>query len=253
MNIIKKLINRLLAIMGYSISKKRYISTLEYFLTAHNYYSGRKIVNKENDKFTNFIKDNFKLSNSALFQDLFAIWVNGEVQNGYFVEFGAGNGIDDSNTLILEKKYNWKGLLIEPSSNFNELKIKRSVSSLNFAITSKSGEKVEFYETQNRNFSSLNYKPDSKKNVVKTITLNDALEQVSAPKYINFMSIDTEGSEIEALKGLDFEKYFIKCLVIEHNYHKSRKEILKILTRNNFQRVFENQTLYDDWYINNGK
>ena len=38
-------------------------------------------------------------------------------QNGYFIEIGANNGIDQSNTYLLELKKNWKGILVEPSPN----------------------------------------------------------------------------------------------------------------------------------------
>ena len=37
--------------------------------------------------------------------------------NGYFVELGANDGINQSNTFFFEKKRNWKGVLIEPYKN----------------------------------------------------------------------------------------------------------------------------------------
>ena len=39
-------------------------------------------------------------------------------KKGFYVEAGASDGEIISNTLYLEKKYNWKGLLVEPNPDF---------------------------------------------------------------------------------------------------------------------------------------
>lgn len=247
---IKKYINNFLSLFGYSIVRVKEVSTLEYLLTAHNYYIGRKYLNGYSISFVDYIKSNFRKSNSSLFQDLFALWVNRDVDNGYFVEFGAGNGIDFSNTLLLESE-GWSGLLIEASSNFDCLRENRSASILRNAVTDKSGQEITFYEASDKNFSSLIPSPNSKKIVVNTISLVDALSLVNAPKYIHFMSIDVEGTEYQAISGMDFDKYFVKCMVIEHNNNQQlRNNIYDFLVRKKFNRIFTNETLYEDWYIN---
>jgi FkbM family methyltransferase len=251
MKILKKYLNKILQLFGYSISKVKEITTLEYFLIAHNYYIGRKFLNYEISDFEEYIKNNFQKSNSSLLQDLFALWVNKNIKNGYFVEFGAGNGIDFSNTLILELE-GWTGLLIEPSSNFISLSNNRKSSVLNYAVTDRSNEKISFYEASDKNFSSFSPSKNSKRTTVNTITLSDALALVKAPNYINFISIDVEGAELQSILGMDFSKYFVKCLVIEHNNNEeNRKKIYNYLTDRKFTRVFTNQTMYEDWYVNN--
>ena len=54
-----------------------------------------------------------------------------DIDNGYFVELGANDGVNQSNTLFFERFRGWKGILIEPfQSNFAELI--RNRSSINF-------------------------------------------------------------------------------------------------------------------------
>ena len=38
-------------------------------------------------------------------------------QSGFFIELGANDGISQSNTLYLERRMNWRGILIEPNPN----------------------------------------------------------------------------------------------------------------------------------------
>ena len=43
------------------------------------------------------------------------VFFQGKVENGFFIEAGADDFLDGTNTLLLEEKYNWTGLLIEPN------------------------------------------------------------------------------------------------------------------------------------------
>jgi hypothetical protein len=60
---------------------------------------------------------NIHNTNSQNFQDIWALYENGFKYDGFFVEFGATNGIDGSNTYFLEKDYYWTGILAEPNPN----------------------------------------------------------------------------------------------------------------------------------------
>ena len=54
-------------------------------------------------------------SQAQLWQDLFVLHELGMKRDGYFVEFGATNGVSLSNTYLLEKQFGWKGILAEPA------------------------------------------------------------------------------------------------------------------------------------------
>ena len=78
---------------------------------------------------------------------------------------------------------------------------------------------------------------------------HDLLEKYNAPKYIDYLSIDTEGSEYEILKNFDFEKYVFKIITIEHNYTSMRDKIFTLLTSKGYKRKYENLSQFDDWYV----
>ena len=69
---------------------------------------------------------------------------------------------------------------------------------------------------------------NSKKDIVETITLNDLLDFYNAPKEINYLSIDSEGSEFDILKNFDFSKRKINIISVEHNYHQKYFQLVRI-------------------------
>ena len=84
---------------------------------------------------------------------------------------------------------------------------------------------------------------------VVTISLGDLLNFYKAPREIDYLSIDTEGSEYEILSAFDFAKYKIKIITVEHNWTDNRKKIFDLLLSNGYQQVHDNATHCDDWYI----
>ena len=84
---------------------------------------------------------------------------------------------------------------------------------------------------------------------VQTISSNDLLKKYKAPKHVDYFSIDTEGSEFEVLRALDFNEYSFGVITIEHNFSPMRAEIYRLLTANGYVRKFEDISLFDDWYI----
>ena len=84
---------------------------------------------------------------------------------------------------------------------------------------------------------------------VKTISLLDLLDKHGAPRDIDFISIDTEGSEFEILSKFDFDKYKFKTIAVEHNFTPLRNDIFSLLTANGYVRKFEAASRFDDWYV----
>lgn len=176
----------------------------------------------------------------------------------YFIEVGAFDGVKYSNTHILEKKYNWKGICIEPNPKYYDLlKKSRDCICIDSAVFDEEDKEVEFTSTHHGYLSGItdcfNNALEARKDrgtviMVLTKTLTRILDENSAPKYIDYISIDTEGSEVNVLNGIDFKKYKFGYIDIEHNYiKKCREEIKEILESNGYK--FYRTEKFDDTYI----
>lgn len=186
-------------------------------------------------------------------------------RNGIFVDIGAYDGIEGSNSYFFEKHLEWKGLCVEPiPSVFNKLIKNRNCFCEQVAAWKENDiKKFKIIEGYSEMLSGLidSYEDEHKKRIDSEIK---AFDQKSIEieiqcidinllllKYhlcnIDFLSIDTEGSEIEILKKLDFSKFKIKYISVENNYKKP--EIREILKKANFELI--NRLNIDDIYKNN--
>lgn len=202
------------------------------------------------------------MSYSQLKQDIKVINFYNNKNNGFFIEIGASDGIQLSNTYLLETKYNWKGICCEPIPNIFEKLIKNRPNSIcyNEAVYNKSGLTLTFDIANSCSLlSGITDHIDWHKSAVdinktsiqvQTISLLDMLDKANAPSFIEYMSLDTEGSEFEILKNFDFSKYTFGLIDVEHNYIEPRRsEIKKILLSNGYIYIGENS--WDDSYKHN--
>lgn len=199
-------------------------------------------------------------SRSQLRQDLFVLNELNFKRNGFFVEFGATNGVDLSNTFMLESDFGWTGILSEPSAGWLEaLQKNRKAIVDSRCVWSSSGETLRFREAEEQELSTIEdfanrdaHWKTRRTGVtyeVATVSLVELLDFHNAPKVIDFLSIDTEGSEFEILNAFDFGRYSFRTIVCEHNYTPNRKLIYDLLTRNGYARKFDDVSNFDDWYV----
>lgn len=210
-------------------------------------------------KFISQCMENFDKSHSQRFQDILADTIlNGE--KGVFCEFGATDGISLSNSYFLEKHRGWKGILAEPAKKWHtNLTRNRPSAIIDYrCVFHKSGEIISFDEAQEGEYSSISH-IDSKDHHhkrrinsvsyhVNTVTLNDLLEEHDV-NHIDFLSIDTEGSEYSILCEFDFKKFSPELITIEHNYTDARRNIFKLLSENGYVRILSDLSAFDDWYV----
>ena len=200
-------------------------------------------------------------SHSQIRQDLFVLNELDFKANGFFVEFGATNGLDLSNSYLLESEFGWKGILAEPGRVWiADLRKNRPSAVIEERLVWKDSNSILlFNETPMAEFSTIDllsnrdahrgHRELGGKYKVQTISLNDMLDLYRAPSKIDYLSIDTEGSEYEILSCLDFDRYSFSVITCEHNYSKQRKLINKLLTRHGYKRKYEEISLFDDWYV----
>ena len=199
-------------------------------------------------------------SKSQLRQDLFVLFQLNNKRKGFFVEFGATNGIDLSNTHLLEKEYEWDGILAEPAKCWHEdLKNNRNCHIEHNCVWKDSTSTLSFNEVAFAELSTINEYSSSdghsqarnhgKTYDVQSISLIDLLKKYNAPREIDYLSIDTEGSEYEILSHFDFSRYSFKVITCEHNYTPMREKIFQLLTQNGYIRVHQKISQFDDWYI----
>jgi FkbM family methyltransferase len=181
-------------------------------------------------------------------------------KNGYFVEFGATNGVDLSNSYLLEKEFEWTGILAEPAQCWHqELRENRSSHIETNCVWRDSKSTLNFNEVDSAELSTISTysssdnhsatRKNGKNYEVSTISLLDLLEKYNAPKQIDYLSIDTEGSEFEILSNFDFAKYQFNVITVEHNYTPIRGQIFNLLTSNGYKRKYIGLSKWDDWYV----
>jgi len=186
--------------------------------------------------------------------------ISGLDKPGFFVEFGAADGVALSNSHILEKRFGWIGILCEPSTGWHEaLKQNRSCIIDTRCAYSVSGQKISFSENYLGELSAITafaepnasgvLKRTTSSYEVETISLLDLLKTHNAPKSIDFLSIDTEGSEFEILKSFDFQSFRFGAICVEHNFGETREKINKLLLANDYIQVHKDLSDFDDWYV----
>ena len=90
---------------------------------------------------------------------------------------------------------------------------------------------------------------DGERYTVETVSLNNLLAFWNAPARIDYLSIDTEGSELDILQHFDWTAHDVRLISVEHNFTDRRGPICDFLTSKGYARKFEALSNVDDWYV----
>lgn len=200
-------------------------------------------------------------SRSQILQDLWVCYELDEKHGGVFVEFGATNGLTNSNSWLLETRYGWTGILAEPNPVWHaDLMRNRSAKIDLRCLHAYSGKTVMFTATDDvdpelsciSEYASGDHFADVRAKCsefpVETVSLNDLLADHNCPAEIDYLSVDTEGSEFAILAEFDFARSAPQLISVEQN-PTTEPQIEGLLSRHGYRRVFKEFSQWDGWYV----
>lgn len=187
-------------------------------------------------------------------------------RGGVFVDVGAHNGIDISNTYFFEKELGWKGICIEPMQKcYDELVKNRKCICYNGCAYNQNGEvPFRINEGYTEMLSGIEncYPAEHKRRIqnelmerggsthliqVPARTLQNLFDEHNIT-VVDYLTVDTEGSEFEVFQGIDFSKTHINVIDFEENYPQYARNIYELLLKNGF--VFRGKIDRDTVFIN---
>jgi FkbM family methyltransferase len=171
------------------------------------------------------------------------------VTDGFFLDVGSGHGTIGSNTKALEER-GWSGICVDPFPVHME---GRTCAMAKEVVSSTSGKTVKFHTHSGLGgiADTLGkWKEEAQKSPaveLTTVTLAHILEREKAPPFIHFLSLDIEGAELDALRGIPFDRYRFGAMAIEHNEEEpKRTDILRFLEGHGYRRTHTYKQ--DDFY-----
>ena len=173
-----------------------------------------------------------------------------DVTNGFFVDVGSGHGTIGSNSVMLER-HGWKGICIDPFPVHME---GRTCQMFKEVVFSEPGKEMTFRaakglagleETLGKWNTTAMAAPAVK---FTTTTLESVLMRGNAPSFVNFVSLDIEGAEYEALKGFPLDRVRVGAWDIEHNNEEPKRSNIKALLESHGY-VRSHTFKQDDFYV----
>ncbi|KZC08311.1 Protein Star [Dufourea novaeangliae] len=170
-------------------------------------------------------------------------------KNGFFVECGAYDGETRSNTLVLERILGWTGLLVEADPiNFSKMSLKNrkayltptclavqpypSVSS--FLMADNVGRLHEANATDINLPNSADVAHSGTHVQVQCFPFIHYMTALNITT-VNYFSLDVEGSELQILKTIPFDKISIETLSVEFSHvEDGRKQLIDFMEKNGY-------------------
>jgi len=173
-------------------------------------------------------------------------------REGYFLDVGCAWPMKDSNTYFLERELGWSGIGVDALPEYAKAWEQERPKSrfFNYLVTDHAGSPEKFFRSElpgisatapRKTFSGREIKHTEIR--VPTITLTKLLEDNRVGR-IDFLSIDIEGAELQALAGFDIERFRPELVCIEW-FHVGREKVVAYFAAHGYERI-ERYLKYDE-------
>lgn len=184
--------------------------------------------------------------------------------NGFFIECGANDGITQSNTYYLEKRKNWRGILVEGipelykkcktnrpkalvynnvlvAEDYTDSHMEMTFANLMSVVADTSLEDKERYIREGIECQNI---ANSYTVSVPVTTLGKILEENNITE-VDFFSLDVEGYELEVLKGIDLDNFNIKYILVEILTEDLKKSISERICKTGEYKLIDQLSQHD--------
>lgn len=212
--------------------------------------------------FVGYIFNNFHLSGGQLFQDLYVLWKLQDRKHGIFVEIGTAFPDHHNNTYLLESRYLWKGVCVEPNNTFHSfIESKRQSPLDRRAIYNNSAQIIKLKIPKDADAATGIYTDWEEKignssqdyhySDVESVTLLDCIQQYQTPLIFEYLSFDTTGNQddICSIDKILTNNYRPRVITVGHNYKSHRMNMYNMLKSYGYVREFDFLSRWDDWYF----
>ena len=188
-------------------------------------------------------------------EDLIIADLTKNINNGFYVDAGCYHPLHLNNTYLLYKR-KWNGINIDISEfsiklfNFmrpDDVNINSAISDSENEISFYYQKKLSQLSTIKKNISTERMQGKIKEKKIKSFTLNSVLKNSKfKDKQIDFLNIDVEGADFEALRSLDFKTYNPKIIcieIIEKNILNSKT--FNFLKNLNYKKVWSSKSEFN--------
>ncbi|ORA46309.1 hypothetical protein BST22_22165 [Mycolicibacterium chubuense] len=150
----------------------------------------------------------------------------GRRRGGTFIELGANDGLQASNTFLLEQELSWSGILIEPIPQLaDEAQRNRPRATVICAAASSSSE-CAIIDMAYEDLTSKVEMSGSGGVSVATTTLSTVIDHVAKGRAPDLLSIDVEGHELDVIAGLDLKRHRPRWILVESDRPEQVGELL---------------------------
>ncbi len=168
------------------------------------------------------------------------------IKNGFYVDAGGYHPLDRNNTYLLYKK-NWRGINIDLSEfsidlfNFirpDDVNINVAVANNDNYVTFYYQKKLSQLTTIKRNIADQRMQGSIKEQQIKSNKLSTIINNTKYKnRKIDFLNVDIEGADFDALKSLDFDIYRPKLVCVEiYDENIEKSDINVFLKKLNYTR-----------------